>query len=59
MMGKKISGRPREILNKELKRKKKLLREWDFLRFDKGETAYDLREKLRSEILQTEKDLNE
>jgi hypothetical protein len=54
---KKITGEPRQLLQRTLKSKKALLFEWDRLRFDKEESAYDLREKLRVEIIQMEKDL--
>lgn len=54
---KKIGGEARQALQRALKSKKDLLIEWERLRFDKNESAYELREKLRKEIMQIEKDL--
>lgn len=42
---------------KELKAKKDRLFELERLKFDKTEMAYQLREKLRKEIIQLEKEL--
>lgn len=56
-MANKIDGEARQKLQRELKKKKELLMEWERLRFDEEESAYKLREKLRAEIIQMEKDL--